>query len=511
MVCLAFGYGAVRLLVANAAVLHLNRDVLYPESAGVQIALWCAHTGRIFPHFHSSPFTPAVYGPAFYLGLGLIERWFHLGFFHLLVLGRLISFGSFLAVGLLLFVLVRRLGFNYLSALTAAVAMWSGFDFTMWISSARPDLPALFCTALGLLLAAWDGSPRRGLILASGLACSSAWLLKQSFVAVPLAILLWLLMQKRRREAAVFFAACALPALLVLAWPLVHGEPVLRSLTLLRHSVMQPRIGWQMLYANLVNIPANSWLFAWGLIGWLAVLRGSEKQNPARLLAIYFPIAWILPVVPLMQAGAAINYLFEGWLAAALLLPDAFEALRSSWLRISAFSRSLALVLLLAFVCGFQLPQYWHVQYLFNPQGYGNLRPLRAYRIFSSDDYLTVHGRNPELLDPDLAHILELTGYWSSAPIVRQLNRHYYDYLFVAVLWGGSLPQYRGIPYYSPMVLEAINRNYVSDCISDGMTVWRPRGRLSPLSSAAVSRILGASCQKIALTVHPDGTLQWRK
>ena len=156
LLALVFGYGGVRLLTANARLLTLRQDVTYPESTDIQLALWTAQTGRILPHFHSPPFTPAIYGPGFYLLLAAAARQFHAGFFPLLVAARAAAYGGFIGLLALIFIYLRRgRALGWLPAVAAVAALAATADFSLWIASARPDLPALLLTIAGLLLAAW--------------------------------------------------------------------------------------------------------------------------------------------------------------------------------------------------------------------------------------------------------------------------------------------------------------------------------------------------------------------
>ncbi len=494
-----FSFGAYRILTSNASRLMLHRDVIYPESAGIELALRAARTGHIYPHFQTPPFTPAIYGPGYYLAFATVARALHFGFFRLLVFARFGSFLAFLGLLALVFAFSRR-QVGWYGAALAAVALAAGIDFSGWIACARPDLLALFFTILGLVLAAWPPAPGRVRLLAAGAACAAAWLIKQSFVAAPLAVLLWLLLRRRRRDAGIFLGACAAPALLTLAWLGLHQEPWLTAMLLLRHSVMQPREGWQ-LFLTAITSPANGLSFLLGLAGFVSARRRPEWSLPRW----YFILAWTIPVWPIMQAGASTNYLFEGWTAGALLLPAAVDHLQAHWTAISPASKTLALGLLLFYGWQYQLPVYHKL--IITVRGYGNLAPLRNLRVFTNDDYLNAHSRQPELLDPDLAHILALTGHFDETPILARLQGQVYDMLLLGN-WGGQLPSYRGIPYYSLAEIRAIRRNYRSACVADEMTVWIPHGRAPALTRPEFGRMLGSECLPAQITLGAGGRMR---
>ena len=519
-----FGYGAWELARHNLAVFTLHRDLIYPESAGIELARWTARDGRVFPHFQHSPYTPAIYGPLFYLALAAVEKLLRGHFFSLLLAARGASLAAFYGLAALVYVFSRRRGHGFFAALLAALALLAASDFSAWMVSARPDLPALFFTIFGLLLAAGISArtaaaadvakrdDRRWPLVLAGSCCAAAWLLKQSFAAAPLAALIWLLRRGRRRDAGWFLAACAALPALFLTTLILRGEPALHELLLLRHSLMQPRQGLHILLAHLAR-PGNLALFILGALGALHVAFGRREPalNAARgqLLMIYFLLAWTLPVWPLMQCGGGANYLLEGWTACALLAPDGLAALTHAWAKIAPRSRMLILALLVYYTGWILLPRYRRPSYLQYMRNYGNLRPLRRWRVFSSDAYLTVHGRRPELLDPDLAHILSLTGHFDDAPIVARLRRQSYGLLFLGN-WHGALPAYRGISYYSRAEIRAIRRHYSMLCATKGITVWLPRGRPALLHTSTAGEILNQRCVPMPLRLSWRGKYQLR-
>ncbi len=521
---------AALMLRRNLSALGLHHDVIYPEAADVQLALWTAQTGRVFPPLQRPPFTPAIYGPLFYLALAALARPFHFSLHALLLAGRLGSLAAYLGLGCVVYLFNRRRGYGWPACLAAALALGASPGFSAWIICARPDLGALFFSLLGLWLAQRGaqagGVPPESYWIWAGAACSTAWLLKQSYAAAPLAVLAWLVFTRRRKASLLFLAACALPALLVLGTLWLRGEPVLVSLLRLRYALMQPRIGLSILIDQL-RLPGNLLLLGLGGLGWL---RAGRPVMPARrgqawtLAAIYFPLAWTLPVWPILQSGGGGNYLFEAWTACALWLPEGLRAL-AAWsepiekrLKTSplALSRALAgagIGLLIAAMAGLFGARLLQPSYIVRQRSYGNLKLLRPLRIFSSDDYLTVHGRQPELLDPDLAHILSLTGHFSDAPIRARLRRRRYDLLLLGNWWG-ALPAYRGVSYYSRAEIQSINRYYRPLCATRGLTAWipktlPPKSSPLPLHPAQLSHTLRLHCRPREFVLLTSGRYQF--
>ncbi len=514
---------AALTLSRNLPRIGLHHDVIYPEAAGAQLALWTAQTGRVFPPLQRPPFTPAIYGPLFYLSLAALARTRHASLFALLLAGRLASLAAYLGLVAIVIFFNRRRGYAWPASLAAGLALAGIPAFSAWIVCARPDLAALFFGILGLWLAdgaAGQASERRARAawLGAGAACAAAWLLKQSFVAAPLAILAWLLWRRRRLAALIFLSVCALPVAVVLGALWLRGEPVLTSLLRLRHALLQPRLGLSILAGEL-RLPGHLLLLGLGGLGWLRELRSAGRARPLALPAVYFPLAWTLPVWPILQSGGGGNYLFEAWTACALLLPEGLRAL-AAWggqiharlapdrFRLRPLAALAGLTLLAAAGCGLFFARLLKPSYIVRQRGFASLRRLRPLRVFSSDDYLTIHGRRPEFLDPDLAHILALTGHFSPAPILARLRRRRYDLLLLGI-WHGALPAYRGISYYSRAEIRAIRRHYLPVCAAYGLSAWRPRGRPAPITAAALSRTLGRHCRRRPFQLLPDGRYRW--
>src|SRR5689334_9415276 len=83
-------------LAKGTTGLFAKGDNTFPESAVVQTAIWAKQTGRIYPGLDASPYTPAPYGPLFYVGLTVLAKAGNFNFDGLLVAGRVLSFAVYL-------------------------------------------------------------------------------------------------------------------------------------------------------------------------------------------------------------------------------------------------------------------------------------------------------------------------------------------------------------------------------------------------------------------------------
>jgi hypothetical protein len=108
---------------------------------------------------------------------------------------------------------------------------------------------------------------------------------------------------------------------------------------------------------------------------------------------------------------------------------------------------------------------------------------------------LNLHGREPNLLDPFGAHVLELTGHWDSTPVVDNLNRGEYDLIILThVNFRHVVPSFRGISYFSPREISIINEKYEVLCSTLRRLVLRPRGREVPATPDMFTEMFNEPC-----------------
>jgi len=124
---------------------------------------------------------------------------------------------------------------------------------------------------------------------------------------------------------------------------------------------------------------------------------------------------------------------------------------------------------------------------------------------------MNVHGRDPILLDPFGAHVLELTGHWDPTPLVDGLNTGLYDMIILTrVNVFHFIPSFRGISYFSPKEISIINQKYEILCTTLDRMVLRPRGRDIPVTPEMIGRMFNESCgtgfrsHPMSLKLAPD-------
>jgi hypothetical protein len=106
-----------------------------------------------------------------------------------------------------------------------------------------------------------------------------------------------------------------------------------------------------------------------------------------------------------------------------------------------------------------------------------------------------MHGREPMLLDPQTAHVMELTGNWDGTPVLESLQRGDFDLIILTrVSLNHLMPAYRGVSLFSPEQVRIMNERYEILCSTDRSTVLRPRGREVAATPEMFTRMLQEPC-----------------
>jgi hypothetical protein len=96
-----------------------------------------------------------------------------------------------------------------------------------------------------------------------------------------------------------------------------------------------------------------------------------------------------------------------------------------------------------------------------------------------------------------------LARNWDSSPIVENVRRGDYDLVILGGRWPWHVVSYfRGIAYFSPALVKAINENYRVLCSTMSSAVLKPRVREVEVAPAMLGLALGQPCG-VGLHGHP--------
>ena len=481
--------GAASVVGYSSLLLHNPWENSYFESPQTYAALHAARTGQLYLPLSQPPYTPQAYTPLYYALDGVTAWIAGPGIDRFVFYARCLTFLAYLASGLMIYLLCRVAAIQRAYSLLAALMMLGQPDFLGWNVSPRPDMLYLLAMLLSLFCAMkWSDRPWLGYGLA-GFLGGVAFLIKQPGLTVVAAIFIFLVLHKQFRNAAILAGSTIIPVAIVFSVLWLRQDPFFQQLSFVGNSLWSVSNTLQFGTGHLL---ATYWLVP-VCIGALGFLRAFRASYHARMLASFAAMNWLMGFVTLPQLGGYLNYLLPGLAGSALLLPYAIEALRE-YFRSIAFASIVAISLLAATGAAFrytrELGRYYPAPTM------DSLDWLGPYHVLSDLTTMNMHGRNPELLDPFGAHVLELTGHWNAAPLINGLRLGQYDLIiFTRVNLYHVLPSFRGVSYLGPEETKALNENYQILCSTLTRVVLKPKGREIPLTPDFFSRVLGGPCR----------------
>ncbi|HEV2386395.1 MAG TPA: glycosyltransferase family 39 protein [Candidatus Acidoferrales bacterium] len=426
------------------------------------------------------PYTPCSYGPLAYLALGAVGRLASPATFQSFLRdGRTFIFLLFLLIAVLAYRWARSCGVGRLLAFSGPLFVLGDPTFFPYAAGQRPDIAALLLALLAFYLLSTAEEPGDGRMVAAGLSIGLALLFKQSFLAAPASAFVWLTWNRRYRSAAVLTAAALAPVIVTIGWLEWRGEPVLYSLFLYHITLYDPRGEARLIGLLALACPTVLLQVVAGLAG-LAALR---RRFPAvgRLAALYLALAAAIDLLTMAQVGAARYYLVETLTICSFLAPLGLERILEH-LRVSPIEQRLGVALALVAppaICAMGLAGALTLPL----PHWSELTALTSGRPVLSDlPYVAAQAKDPELIDTHLMSIMEVTGAWSPAPVLRQIAAQHFDYIVLrtepgpggrVVYW----QPYRNLANFSPTIFRQVQTDYrlAGPCVDRQAAVFVPR------------------------------------
>jgi hypothetical protein len=491
--------GAVAITAAGAKLLPNQTDNTYPETTNIYAAINAARTGRLYAEPSRPPYVLQPFGPLYYAINAALARASHLDFDLTRARGRLLTYGCFLLCAAIIFVICRRLRFPTLSSTLAALLFLGQPYFLTWNVTVRPDILALLMMLLSLLWAVEGDSLGGAGYVFSGILAGLAFLIKQPGIAAPVAIIAILIYRRRFRAAAIFALSIGFPVVLVFAPLLWHGGPFLEQFASVGKGVWSLQQGvifaFDKLSRLLLLVPIGI-----GAIGFVQAIRVATPAS--QMIAAFAVTNWVVGFSGLPQLGADTNYFLGGLTGCALLLPFAVQLVRRN------LQSTVYFVLIISALLWVISQEVIIVSRVFSDA----FRPaersylsLERFKIFSDRPIYTVHGRDPDVLDPFTSHELELAGYWDPSLIIANIRRGDYDLVILADNGNWHVvSNYRGVAFFSPAVVTALNENYRILCSTATSAVLQPLAREVAITPADLAPALGKPCD-LNLHGHSPG------
>jgi dolichyl-phosphate-mannose-protein mannosyltransferase len=467
------------------------RDVGYPDSAALLRVGDVVRSGRMYPDFHRPPYQLSLYAPLTYvlhaIPYALGEQ---IGLSHQVAvrLGVLVAFVLCLT---LLFLIGRVMSSSSVGGWLAVLFAASIFPLGDWTTQIRSEFWAIAVSLAAVLIVI--RSTRRQSLIAAAILAGMAPLVKQTFIAASAAVFIWLLVSRRFKNAAIWSATVCVTFLVGfgIAW---WREP-----SMLEHlsALGDPAIDFREAFRFLV------WALSQPMIPFTAfgaVLTLSTRREDALLVLTFCALSWLIGATTSLHAGGNINYFWEALLASSILGAYALCEIDGRGGLPMAASALLALVFLWA--CPSIVAN--DLRYLRDSfqklASYQERRQrwisftsvIAGHRILSIEPSLTVLSNAPQVPDPYLNSVLELSGRWSYAPVIAQLDAGQFDLVVVNRGYPARELSYRGVPLWNAGVREALKATYRRACVFEDFEIWLPPRS----SSTLLTRLSEAGCSR---------------
>ena len=171
-----------------------------------------------------------------------------------------------------------------------------------WAFTSRPDMLAMLLS----LTAAWLALHRPDRPIVAAVVAVTAFFAKQTSIAVPAAITLWLWFTGRRPQAISFVATwlgCFVPIVLV-----INGATQGNFLLNVFYAHLNPTNGFDVALRSMLDLP----LYAWPALILAGVQLISElRRRQLGLLSVYWLVSLGVLFYTLRGRGAAENYFIE--------------------------------------------------------------------------------------------------------------------------------------------------------------------------------------------------------
>jgi 4-amino-4-deoxy-L-arabinose transferase-like glycosyltransferase len=280
----------------------------YGEAPLIDQAMRLAAGENIYrPDIDTPPYTIANYPPGYLIALVPFLDWSESPF----VMGRAISLLATLLSGAFIGLTVFSLGADRLSALTAGIFFLASPYVVQWSGLARIDSLALaFATGALFVLARWP--QKRWAWLVAGFSLVAAAYTRQSYaLAAPLAALVWLWTQNKRRTIELFLLVAGLGVVLFVLINMLTGGGFYYNIV----TANVNEFGWDRLTNQLSRLWGDYWIIL--LLGGLFLGLGWRSQK-SWLLVAPFLVGASISALTIGKIGSNVNYFLE--LAAALAM-----------------------------------------------------------------------------------------------------------------------------------------------------------------------------------------------
>jgi hypothetical protein len=467
--------GVLAMAITSIADVVYFSDVGYPDSATLLRVQELLSTGQIYPDFDIPPYLVTLYGPLCYVLLGSlykIAQWLALDPRTIIRLGII---ATLLLCALTIFRISQRLylerGFAFLSLLFAtSIAPLASYAITI-----RGDLPALALSLSSFYLYLGALNSRKRLVAA--ICAGLALLVKQTFLAVPCAILIWHFWRREFREGFLWVSVVLGTVFLGYAVAYLREPAIVRHFAALGSPIFE--------FPGALQLMGEAFLQPQTLFGMFGVFLAIHEGDSRKLLfSCYWFASWLIAALTIVQIGGDRNYFWEPLLVSAIGAGHGLVCFVRNVNRGPAFLKILAALVLFGVFFPALKTELFQITVSYSSLKTHDharsewelfLSRIRGRRILSTFADITIESRVPEVPDPFLNNVLAQRGKWDVTPILREIRSSTYDLVIVRSDLAAGASFHRGLGIWSPSIWQALKRNYVRACVLWNLEVWVPR------------------------------------
>jgi len=443
-------------------------EMTWGAAACAQVARRVQQGGPVYADWELRPHVVAVYGPMTYVPVAWLGRWLNAEVHGLFIIGRWISLLSVLGTSVLIVWVLR-----FRRAVEPAIAVAAGLMFltaddvlARMDITLRPDAPACFLTVLGLSWVVYSDRPLP--LYGSVLPFLLAFLYKLTSVAGPLAVVLWLAVSGKRRQASYYAAltAALFLGVVVLLNAVTHGRYVLNNVEAIKAGTTLTNVPTLLIRVSEVAVVPMA-------VGVLASCVEWASRRPD-LVTVALGVSLLLAIGGTCRDGSDVYYYMTP-LAIACVLSG---RLTGHWWKqrrdASAIDTALAVVLCLAVVRYVpdatlritELPGRWKAlvqRHVAHEERARSLHRLAVYLNALPGPVLSQFGEvgllcpNSVLTDSFMFTLMSDAGTFDDRPLVEAIR----EGKIMAIVLNPQAPRtYQSTDMFSRRWLEAMRHRY---------------------------------------------------
>ena len=489
--------GALSVAVGTILGLANFTDVGYPDSSNLLKIGEAVRSGHLYSDIDRPPYQVTAYGPLTYVLLGIPYALAEAAGVNPQAPVRLGIVGALCLCVFVIFLISRRLYGSRPIAWLCALFAVSALPLASWTTQIRGDFLALAFSLLSiyLFLLTNGRSPAMGAAVCAGIAL----LVKQTFLAAPIAMITWLIYRRRYKHAILWASGFALTVVGGYAMVCLREPLMLKHIASLRDPLFEYRGALDILW-DAVSQP----VVPFAALGGFLVL---WKYTPERLLfLIYCVAAWLVAILTVPQVGGNVNYFWEPLLTSSVLAASGLCELQRKANRTPILVTIMLSVLFLrSFLpmlwndLDFMRHSYWYVDsyQMHKTKWESFVSIVSGRRLLSTIPAVTILSGIPEIPYPFVNSLLELRGKWNSAPVVAKIDAGVYDLIVIRKGEADKGDFYRGVRLWSSGMWTAMKRRYQLACVFEDKEVWLPRRA----SGEILPRLSAIGCQSVARPV----------